>query len=423
MALRDVSGATNINVTEWYRPLLRVMAGKPGLEPNSRVEIPAGLTGKGVHALVREVYVDMRERLLSEPGGLLACVYGTPGVGKSIFASLFVLSLAERAPECIFYRAFSSPADVTTFCIRGAQVFRISDEALGDALHLADQGDKPSWYVVDGTGGSSYRPYKSLRVVVVSSSNLEKNKWLHEVDKGATLKLLMPPFTFEELQQLSGAADTSLLRARFAEFGGSARLVFGLLRHEGWARSQVRLLGADLLRSVMDDVAEGSKTERSGSRILHQIPSAKLSAGDPSRLSYDERVVAYASPMVSDEVVRCYWEQSKSQVLRKLQQADAFSDSFVVSLVFEPVMHYRLCHGLPFSSPSGTFRLGQLRLTVLTELYGAARLCPDDTYLQPSAANYAAVDAVAKSGGKLYLFQFTGQAGGRQPTRCACGVS
>ena len=128
---------------------------------------------------------------------------------------------------------------------------------------------------------------------------------------------------------------------------------------------------------------------------------------------YDKCVVAYASPVVSDAVVECYWEQSKSEVLRKLQHADAFSDSFVVSLLFEPVMHYRLCHGFPFARPEGgeAFRLPRLRLEVLSELYGAARLCPDGTYLQPSPKNYAAVDAVAKCGGRLYLFQLTGQAG------------
>lgn len=391
------------------------MAAKPGLEPNSRVEIPPGLAGAGVRALVREVYVDMRERLLAEPGGLLACVYGTPGVGKSIFASLLVLSLAERGPNSIFYRAFRSPTDITTLCIRGTQLFIVAEDEMGSALFQADHGDKPSWFVIDGTAAASYKPRKSLRVVVVSSTDLENNHWLHKMHKEATLKLLMPPFTLEELRQLS---DAPTLLDRFAEFGGSAWLVCGSEPHEGWARRHVRALGTDLLRRVMEDVAEGSRTERQGKRILHQVPGPQLPDSDPMRLLYAKCVVAYASPLVSDAVVETYWEQSKSEVLaevlRELHRADASSNPFVVSLLLEPLMHHRLRHGRPFARPEGgeAFRLPRLRLHVLSALCGAARLCPEGAYLQAATKTCAAVDAVAKCGGKLYLFQLTGQQAG-----------
>lgn len=395
-----------------YGALLGVMAAPFDFERNKRVMIPSGLAGAGTNALIREVYADLRDRLLAAPGGLLACVYGTPGCGKSVFASLLVLSLAEGGPMCIFYRAFNSPAASVTMCIRDGRVFAIPDHMIGAHLLRADEDDKPSWLVIDGTACPSFKPHKSLRVVVVFATSLLKNKWLRETDKSATLRLLMPPFAFSELQSLSRRPD---LKDRFAVFGGSARLVCGREPHTDWARKQVRVLGSDVLRRVMSDVAEGSHTEAEGgnSRILHQIPSWELADDDPSRLLYDRCVVSYASPVVSASLVECFLEQSRSEVLRRLQQADVYADSFVVSLLFEPVMHYRLCHGMPFDAPEGkrTFRLRQTPMTVLEELYGAAHMCPDNAYLQPASKNYAAVDAVARCDGRLYLFQFTGQAG------------
>ena len=61
-------------------------------------------------------------------------------------------------------------------------------------------------------------------------------------------------------------------------------------------------------------------------------------------------------------------------------------------------MHHRLRHGIAFDSVLGadTFRLPALALRVLNEQYGAASLCPNNTYLQPVSNSYAAIDAVAK---------------------------
>jgi hypothetical protein len=101
-------------------------------------------------------------------------------------------------------------------------------------------------------------------------------------------------------------------------------------------------------------------------------------------VEYDRRIVRYASPVVADAAVSQYWTDAKQEVVDRLEAADLFSNRFDVALLFEPVRHYRLRHGVAFDSDegAGTFRLPELALRVLNEQYGAASLCPNSTYLQ-----------------------------------------
>ena len=280
------------------------------LKAGASVTLPVGMAGAGKVALVREVYLRIRERLLAMPPGL-ACVYGTPGVGKSIFASLFVLSLAGVDDGSVFYTAYGSPSVQSAWCLRGGCVFNVHQQDLTSALGEADCGDKLSWLVVDGRpcGEFVFAPTGSLRVVLVSSANLANQRWLREVDKMATLRLLMPPFSCSELEGISGAQS---VRERFAQFGGSARLVLGGDSHVGWARTQVRGLGAQVLQQIMRDVEEGSSTERASSRILHLFlkPAADTGGGeavaDLSALPADATTAA-ATAASTAAVVPAVW--------------------------------------------------------------------------------------------------------------------
>jgi hypothetical protein len=301
-------------------------------------------------------------------------------------------------------------------------VLEVPDGELTRVLADADVGAQPSWLVVDGRQCDTFvfKPSGSLRIVIVSSANLSKLKWLHELDKLATVRLLMPPFSCPELERIPGAVNVA---ERFAEFGGSARLVLGQAPCDGWARQQVLSLGANVLKQIMSDVEEGSKTERASSRILHLFPNAGLVHDDPQKaVEYDRRIVRFASPLVADAAVSQYWTDARREVVDRLEAADLFSNPFDVALLFEPVMHYRLRHGIAFDSDegAGTFRLPELALRVLNEQYGAASLCPNNTYLQPASKNYAALDSVAKVGNMLYLFQMTGQKGEGQRASIIC---
>lgn len=155
--------------------------------------------------MVRRCYIDIAREILShlnkmEPAFQNVGVYGTPGVGKSIFASWLVSIIGASSPRStIFY--FSTAVCETVFFPDGTVKYMPADTCEATIRNLDFNGDELVWLIADGDEPpfGLRDPYKNLRVVVVSSANLRVNKWLHEWDKRRRVALLMPPFWLEEV--------------------------------------------------------------------------------------------------------------------------------------------------------------------------------------------------------------------------------
>ena len=170
--------------------------------------------------IVRPCYVDLAEEILpllnvkasesSRPRAANAGVYGTPGVGKSIFASWLVSVIGASSPgSTIFYFSGSLRENHGLQFGPDGSVLLLSSEVIADRLyHLDHYGNELVWLVADGIKPSFGlpQPYRNLRVIVVHSANLEKLKWLHEWDKRPDLRtFLMPPFSEEEISKAAAA--------------------------------------------------------------------------------------------------------------------------------------------------------------------------------------------------------------------------
>jgi len=160
--------------------------------------------------MVRRCYIDIAREIMSHlnqmtPAYKNVGVYGTPGVGKSIFASWLVSIIGASSPRStIFY--FSGAVcetDVLVFFPDGTVKRMPADTCGSTIVDLDENGDELVWLIADGDKPpfGLRDPQKNLRVVLVSSANLQnpKNKWLHEWDKRRRVALLMPPFSLEEV--------------------------------------------------------------------------------------------------------------------------------------------------------------------------------------------------------------------------------
>lgn len=397
-------------------------------------------------------------------------VYGTPGIGKSVFASYLVGALGALCRgDTVMYTAGQSRSSGRFLAFfPDGRVEYLNAEA-GRRL-LSDVGGNAAsgqlvWLIVDGEAPpqGALVTLSRVRIVTVSSANLEKKGWLKEWDKHTHLRLLMPPFTSDEVMaaaarrvvdaaegerllevQRATEARDSLLRSsdactpgvleaatmrveelrdatttfkRFAVFGGSPRLIFGSDSPSTWMSSMMPSeCGPAYLYKLLNDHSEGSATEDTtgNSRILHLFPRPADAVGGSPVMRYDDRVARFASHRVEKEIVDKLLRGAKDQVELQLSMADAFQDSYVVSLLFEPIMHARIIGGGAFKDAKGAAvalpHPASSRLFAATEphlVFGAAAGC----YMRPLSKVFPSVDSFLKLPGHqgVLLFQKTGQ--------------
>lgn len=151
-------------------------------------------------------------------------VTGTPGIGKSFFG-YFLLYCLRKQGETVVYQA-------------GADSwFRFSNEGVKQAA--AEGGfkeffgagyfrDRAMWFLCDPPEKKHAWDKFPGKTVALMSPNRERYQGL--VKQGKLMKLVMPPWTLEELQECRGevfpATSDEDVRRTFEVVGGVARRVF-----------------------------------------------------------------------------------------------------------------------------------------------------------------------------------------------------
>lgn len=177
-------------------------------------QLPGDLFGNDHPVFVRGDYVELADNLLGHlnhferPGireafAAHSVVYGTPGVGKSVFAAILVGFIGTYTPNptVLYHAAFTPSADCFLGFFPDGSVRYISVQDAHVLMSRMGPSDDERllWVVVDGKeppeGTMATNWSRRLRTILVSSSNMEKHVWLDEWDKHVHLRLLMPPFT------------------------------------------------------------------------------------------------------------------------------------------------------------------------------------------------------------------------------------
>ena len=407
------------------------------------VQLPPDLCGWTDPVFVRHAHIELVRVILAlqnHPDSKVknTSVYGTPGVGKSVFASLLVFYLAEQSPgSVVFYTAINSDSQGKFLVFRPGGSVRYMSAPEGTALisQLGDSSDTALvWVIVDGykppPGTLKVTKNRCLRTVMVSSSNLEKKGWLHEWDKHVHFRLLMPPFSWEEMEYaLTIRTPPEQLQAllavigdRFAVFGGIPRLVLSVSEEppiDIWRDEMMPGASKDLLFRTLTDTAEGLQTASidGKSRLIHLYPAAELPSGFiDTLLNYSYRVPQFASKEVSTELVHRLDQAGKERVAVKLQEACVHGNGAVIALLFEPSMHAQLQRGEKFKDSFGNERalFPAPTTSLMFESAMTVHDAPVGVYMQPKSKSFASIDAFIKvsdeaGNQRVMLFQMTGQ--------------
>jgi hypothetical protein len=409
------------------------------------VQLPTDLCESSQPVFIRDAYVELARVIMylqnqRETTMKNISVYGTPGVGKSVFASLLVFHLAAASPgSVVLYTACNSTSEemFLVFHPDGNVLYMSAQDgvALISQLGVSDTDtDTLVWVIVDGykppAGTLCTTRNSRLRTVMVSSSNLEKKGWLHEWDKHVDFRLLMPPFCWEEMQQALEIRTPSeqfqvrlaVIDNRFAMFGGIPRLVLSVSEEppiDIWRNEIMPGASKDLIFRTLTDTAEGLQTaaHHGKSRLIHLYPAAELRSGIVhTLLNYSYRVPQFASEIVRSILFHRLEQAGKVKAAAKLQEACVHDDGGVIALLFEPFMHAQLKSGKQFTNAPDNNR-ALFPAPVTSTMFDSTMTvydAPVGVYMQPKSKSFASIDSFIKlrdEGGNLrvMLFQMTGQ--------------
>lgn len=402
------------------------------------VELPSDLCGSTEPVFIRDEYNELAKVIVSQMN--LAdsdtkniSVYGTPGIGKSVFASLLIFYLARASPKSVvLYTACNSTSqgNFLVFSPNGNVQYMSAQE--GTVL-ISQLGDLDSsdlvWVIVDGyeppPGTLNDTKNKRLRTVMVSSSNLDKKHWLHEWDKHVQLRLLMPPFSWEDMQYaLKIRTPPELLverlvvaEERFLVFGGIPRFVLkDTPMVDVWLRTALPGADKDLLFRTLTDTAEGQQTASfyGKSRLIHLYPSYDVpEVHYKSYLNYELKVPRFASEIVYTALMGRLDQRAQLDAWKKLHEACVNDDGAIVSLLFEPFMHAQL-RGGTFLTSSKDKLFGRPEQSLLFDNTMTVYDAPECVYMQPKSKSFASIDSFIKlcdenGNQRVMLFQMTGQ--------------
>ena len=416
-------------VSYWQKAL----RGELNLEAYATLQLPPDLAGSSRLVFVRDSYLELAHALLRQlqtfddigQGGNSA-VYGTPGIGKSVFASLFVAWIGMNSPGAtVLYTAAHTRASDEYLVFSPNGSVRYMSAAAGKALLMTlgnSQEERLVWVVADGkeppSGALAETQNYRLRTVLVSSSNMGSKDWLREWHKHVYLPLLASPFSWDEVllaALLRGVQQEAFpLADRCRVFGGVPRLIFeSRVDPDQWLHEMVPRDQDKLLR-ILNDTAEGLQTQGAEkSRVVHLYPPVAVPP-NKLRVDYYLRQAQFASPAAAAQLVANLSAANKRETAERLATANAAGDGAEVALLFEPWMHAKLKRAHLFVTPGGADPVVVMPAPARSHLFPAGTTLAAASvgvYMEPQSKNFASVDSFIRlADGRTLLFQMTRQA-------------
>jgi hypothetical protein len=307
----------------------------------------------GHRIVVRPVYKELRECFDRKSVISKWVVTGTPGVGKSFF-SAYYLWVAAREKKTVVWQPFETDQDArSTYLMTsdGVQSVAFRSPELVNALQNSE-----TVYIVDGQAPLLRRAWTLL----VTSPNYKIYKDLRK--QAHSTLLYMPPWSYEELQHCKAVlyADeeklpTALMDQLFDWYGGVPRYVLEFASTvygsnggdvKAAVQTVVDILTEAMGRGSLSDILKAHEARlREGEyshRVLHlcRHPSGSL----------DRFRLAWASPLVKNEVIERFSQEILKDMKHFLRPSNVDYLSNIRGLIFEFYAHIMLRDGGSFQA-------------------------------------------------------------------------
>ncbi len=321
---------------------------------------------------------------------------GTPGIGKSVGAWVFLYKLREK---------YGSKIDIVYQHQRRGQqyLFCGSGEVWSSRTKHGSFDDillKPTTVLmVDGKG---VEEWDGPATFVFCSPNM--NNW-KEFEKASKVQVrYLPIWSWMQLlvarQLFYPQVRQERLAELYAKWGGVPRAVLEKADNDSYQRKTMdeALVRARSLSEILSTVGEVAASDEISNKILHYVVDS----------DYIGTQVVFASQWVAEEIIRRGGQQAEHEIRKFLAAQEANPQAAGLrGQVFEALAHKVLQRGGNFRvKPLGDNSQSATNSTVsehwpariykqfskVTELRGLA--CAGDLYLVPAAKNNKAFDAV-----------------------------
>jgi hypothetical protein len=332
---------------------------------------------------------------------------GTPGIGKSRFAlyCLWRLATTPGAAKVVYYQ--TDPAVVTKFVIDGTAVVQRFEDTMLGSVALPTH-----FYFVDLAEKRPPANFNGITVVFASPQPARTHEFLK---KAFSVSYCMPVCTLDEIQRMRAAVFPGVSVAQVEElvgiYGGIPRSVLQLAPQGRQSMDSALTKTCDYAK-LMDLVAAaaGSQTEteaKIASTLVHLVPDPE----NPTRST-----LHWASEYVVNEVL----QRCQAAVMADLKRMVLYADSLhpaatLRGWLFEGYAHLQLARGaveklqaLPLSSGfERVFPQFSSKEPVIVPSGTELHTLNPNVYYRPAKRNLESVDAFAKVGQELFLFQIT----------------
>ena len=202
------------------------------IEPGQWIEcFPTDLYDGDSPMLVRDAYKGIAATMLegcytNSPDIKKArsfLIRGTPGIGKSVFASYLVACLGHYVENVtvVYYSMYWQEDGVLVFTAEGP-VGYIQHAKIIDYLCDIEENGGPVWIIMDnkdpGQGILLPKRRPSRYLVTITSADLASStdKWIREWDKHVDCRLLMPAFSLVETEAVARRYDNDEYDVRWS---------------------------------------------------------------------------------------------------------------------------------------------------------------------------------------------------------------
>ncbi|KAG2435155.1 hypothetical protein HXX76_007239 [Chlamydomonas incerta] len=359
---------------------------------------------------VRECYPRIFDALVCDEKPTKYIVTGTPGVGKSWFATYLILRLLKRSspPPFIVWEHFMHRGKAWCYVHETGQVVVGQLSSFEQLLY-----NPATWYIVDG---APPRFDILARTVLLTSPKRETFKELRK--QGAAL-LYMPLWELDELQAcrrlMYSTVDESLTTALHQHYGGVARFALGLpwtnpgkglhkLLEE--LRAAVDGCNTAQMQSSIGAISSGPEVSH---RLLHIVANKE---------TFEMQYLVFASKWVAEEFAK----KAVRAELQALVSLLSSTSGALYGMLYEATMHAVLTMGgcftavpISYDVETSTFIRGveeKLQFDPCTEqeFFEAVPSNPtEQIYYRPSSARFPTVDALRRGNGTCDFFQMAVQ--------------
>jgi broad-specificity NMP kinase len=330
-------------------------------------------------------------------------IKGSPGVGKSTFAAFLMYCHHTIGP--IVYQPRGSKQHVFVYGKDSVERVVTSDFKL-EPLYL----NPNCLYIVDGHI-PSYGGHVRCITVLITSPN---KSLISEFSKAGAVSLVMPTWSYEEIEECQQVAFSQLTREEvkesFFKWGGNPRYVLQFAKETSHQIELEQALESTDLKKLQDSIGAADRREDISDRLVHMVV---LDAPD----DYIHYSIRFASNYIGEKVVEALLRKNEEELIEFLSASDGKGDvGSLRGILFEPFVHRLLAAGGSFEIRSldggpataaavsaDVLTLPHLNRTMIGKLDDIRSLIPAD-YGVPNSRSFAAIDSLCSPN---LLFQST----------------